>query len=226
MKRQLGIRRRTALCQALPREYDDTVIEFNRFVNALRAEHEYHLVQVGNADTTPVCFDAPENTTVNLSGAKSGLLRTNGTERQRCTVMVSVSADCRKLPPYGVFKRKTLPKESLPNGMIVRVQEKVWMSHELVVDWMKTVWAIRPGTLLQRNALLVLDSFRGHLTERVKARLAEARTHLAVIHGGLTSMLQLLDVSIDKLFKAEFRHQYSPATVPRLGVLDIPAHVT
>lgn len=74
---------------------------------------------------------------------------------------------------------------------------------------MKTVWANRSGGLLRRKALLVFDSFRGHLTERVKARLAKARTHLAVILGGLKSMLQPLDVSIDRSFKAEFRGLYS-----------------
>lgn len=83
------------------------------------------------------------------------------------------------------------------------------MSDELVVDWVKTVWANRPGGLLRWKALLVLESFRGHLTERLKARLAEARTHLAVIPGSLTSMLQPLDVSINRPFKAEFRRLYS-----------------
>lgn len=103
MKRQqLGIRRRTTLCQRLPREYDDKVIKFHRFVNALRAEHEYHLDQIGNADQTPVWFYAPQNTTVNQTGAKSVLVRTSGAERQRCTVMLSVTADGRKLAPYVV----------------------------------------------------------------------------------------------------------------------------
>ncbi|KAH7941748.1 hypothetical protein HPB49_016929 [Dermacentor silvarum] len=75
MKRQLSIRHRTTLCQRLPRKYDDKVIKFHRFVNALRAEHEYHLDQIGNADQTPVWFYAPQNTTVNQSGAKSVLVR-------------------------------------------------------------------------------------------------------------------------------------------------------
>lgn len=199
MKRQqLSIRRRKTLCQRLPREHDDKVIKFHRFVNALRAEHEYHLSQIGNAGQMPVWFDAPENTTVNQTGANSVLVRTAGAEHQRGTVMLSVTADRRKLSPYVVFKRKTLPKESFPNGIIVRVQKNGWMSDDLVLDCMKMVWANHPGGLLRRKAVLILGSFRGHLTERVKARLAEARTHLAVIPGGLTSMLQPLDVFINR----------------------------
>lgn len=46
-------------------------------------------------------------------------------------------------------------------------------------------------------------------SQRVKARLAEARMHLAVIPGCLTSMLQPLDVSINRSYKAEFILQCS-----------------
>lgn len=83
------------------------------------------------------------------------------------------------------------------------------MCEDLVADWIKTVWANRPGGLLQRKALLVLDSFRGHLTDRVKNRLATTRTDLAIIPGGLTSVLQPLDVCVNRPFKAEFRRCYS-----------------
>ncbi|XP_077501030.1 uncharacterized protein LOC144111890 [Amblyomma americanum] len=34
------------------------------------------------------------------------------------------------MPPYVVFKRQTLPKKRFSNGIIVRVQEKGWMSEE------------------------------------------------------------------------------------------------
>lgn len=210
MKRnQFSIRRRTTLCQKLPAEYEDQVVKFHRFVNALRRDHVYDLSQIGNADQTPVWFDAPENCTVDVKGAKSVSVRTTGAERQRCTVMLCVTADGRKLPPYVVFKRKTMPKEKFPQGIVVRVQEKGWMSDELVVDWLKTVWQNRPGALLHRKALLVLDSFRGHLTNRVKSRLADYGTDLAVIPGGLTSVLQPLDVCVNRPFKVEFRRCYS-----------------
>lgn len=108
-----------------------------------------------------------------------------------------------------VFKRKTLPKEKFPNAIIVCCHEKGWMGDEHVLDWVKTVWANRLGGLLQWKALLVLNSFRGHLTDRVKARLAETRTHLAVIPGGMTSILQPLDISVNQPFKVEFRRWYA-----------------
>lgn len=53
--------------------------------------------------------------------------------------------------------------------------------------------------------MLNLDSFRGHLVEAVREKLKEFRTDIAVIPGGLTSVLQPLDVSLNKPFKDNVR---------------------
>jgi hypothetical protein len=56
-------------------------------------------------------------------------------------------------------------------GIIVRVQESGWMTEDLVDDWIKSVWFRRPGALLRQRSMLVLDSFRGQITENVLAQL-------------------------------------------------------
>lgn len=57
--------------------------------------------------------------------------------------MLACPADGTKLPLYVVLKRKTVPKEAMPAGIIVRAQEKGWMETELVVAWLKVVWGRR-----------------------------------------------------------------------------------
>ncbi|KAK8758329.1 hypothetical protein V5799_004041 [Amblyomma americanum] len=205
----LSFRRRTTLCQRLPPDYTDKVLSFQKYVIGLRREHNYIFSQIANADQTPVWFDCPESCTVELKGKKSVFVQTTGAERQRCTVMLCVTADGRKLPHYVILKRKTIPKGVFPKGIVVRAQEKGWMDDELVLDWVKSVWEKRPGAMPARRSLLVLDSFRGHLTGRVKERLRGIRTDMAVIPGGLNGMLQPLDVSVKRPFKVEFRRQYS-----------------
>lgn len=59
----------------------------------------------------------------------------------------------------------------MPAGIIVRAQEKGWMDTDLVVDWLKVVWGRRRGALHKKRNMLVLDAFRGHLTEPVKTQL-------------------------------------------------------
>ena len=67
--------------------------------------------------------------------------------------------------------------------------------------WIDKVWRARRGGLERRRSLLVFDLFEAHVTDRVKRALERENTNLAVIPGGLTSILQLLDVSLNKPFK-------------------------
>lgn len=210
MKRQgFSIRRRTTLCQRLPEAYEEKLMSYQRYVIDLRKKHDYLISQMGNADQSPVYFEMPLDTTLQKTGSKSVSILTGGNTKLRCTVMLCALADGTKLRPYVIFKRKTLPKVTFPPGVVVRVQENSWMTSDLVIDWLKTVWETRPGAMLARRSMLVLDSFRGHSTDAVKARLSDNRTDLVMIPGGMTSMLQPLDVCLNKPFKAHVKRLYT-----------------
>uniref|UniRef100_A0A224YXZ2 Pogo ele1 orf1-h 1e-40-j 4 n=1 Tax=Rhipicephalus zambeziensis TaxID=60191 RepID=A0A224YXZ2_9ACAR len=205
-----SLRRRTSIAQKLPADYEEKLLEFQRFVLRKREARAYPLGQIGNADQTPVYFDMPVAYTVSEKGAKEVKVRSAGYEKQRATVMLCCTADGHKLPPYIVFKRKTLPaKEAFPRKVIVRANENGWMTSAMVEEWLNVVWRRRPGALLCKHSLLVLDSYRGHLTDSVKAALAEMNTDLAVIPGGMTGQLQPLDVCINKPFKDRLRGLYT-----------------
>lgn len=78
--------------------------------------------------------------TVNQVGAREVKVRTFGYEKQQVTVMLCITADGRKLPPYIILKRKNMPKnETFPQDVIVRVQEKGRMTSELMLDWIRVV---------------------------------------------------------------------------------------
>lgn len=98
---------------AEPAEYEEQLVAFQRYVIKLRQEHNYLLGQIGNADQTPVYFDMPSRTTVTAKGAKDVRLLTTGNEHTRFTVMLCCTADGCKLPPYIVFRRKTIPKSEV-----------------------------------------------------------------------------------------------------------------
>jgi putative cell wall-binding protein len=48
--------------------------------------------------------------------------------------------------------------------------------------------------------MIALDAFKGHLTDAVKNQLLKMNTEFVVIPGGMTSVLQPMDVSINKPF--------------------------
>ena len=67
------------------------------------------------------------------------------------------------------------------------------------IDW------IRNGG---RRRLLVWDSCQVHLTEAVRQELQRRDIDVAVIPGGLTPLVQPLDVSINRPFKQKMRHSW------------------
>ena len=62
----------------------------------------------------------------------------------------------------------------------------------------------RCGTGTQ-HAHFMWDMFRAHLCDSVKQKLSDGNTHQAVIPGGCTSLVQPLDVSLNKPFKTNIR---------------------
>ena len=77
------------------------------------------------------------------------------------------------------------------------VQEKGWVDQRVILWWVKEI--LIPHT--EKDSTLLLNSFWVHITNGVK----KSNVVAAVIHGGCTSKIQPLDVSINKPFKAELR---------------------
>ena len=209
MKRHsLSIRRRTHISQKLPEDYEDKLTNFQTFTIKMKKKHQYSLSQIGNADQTPLTFDLPDETTINSKGASTVSIKTTGNEKNRFTVMLACTADGGKLPPYVVFKRKTMPKLQFPKGVIVNVHPNGWFDDDITKDWLKRVWGRRPGAGKDRS-MLVLDAFRCHRSPVVKSVLNADKTDLAIIPGGMTSVLQPLDVSVNKPMKVALRQRWN-----------------
>ena len=207
MKRnQLSLRQRTKIAQKLPHELDEKVLSFQKYVIVRRKFFEFPLSRIGNMDETPMFFYMPGTRTVNKAGEKTVLVRTTGNEKNHFTVVLACMADGTKLPPMVIFKRRTMPKDKFPKGVVIHVCDSGWMDKDGIKLWLNKVWSRRDGGLLKKPSLLVWDQFRAHLTDDVRQCTRENKTVQAVIHGGLTGMLQPLDVSLNKPFKVNMRH--------------------
>jgi len=77
-----------------------------------------------------------------------------------------------------------------------------------LMEWLKIVWGRRPSAFLNQPSMLVLDAFKGRLTDSVKNQLHKMKTELVVVPGGMTSVLQPMDVSINRPLQVRLRQQY------------------
>ena len=209
--RQMGLalRRRMMICQKLPKDFEQKLLNYHWYITKLRKTGNFLMGQMANTDETAIYLDMSPNYTLEQKGVKELLLKTTGCEKLHLTVMLAATADGRKLPPLLILKRKTLPKsEAFLKDILVRAQEKGWMMEELILEWLKIVWGRRPRAFLNQPSMLVLDAFKGHLSDSMKNQLCKMKTELVVIPGGMTSVLQPMDVSINKPFKDRLRQQY------------------
>ena len=207
MKRNdISVRKRTSIAQRLPEDYETKLIEFQRYVIKMRKRRRYKIGDIANADQTPLTFDLPSTQTLDFKGADSVTIKSTGNEKNRFTVMLGAYGDGRKMPPYVIFKRKTMPKVTWPKGVIVRCHPKGWMDEALTKDWVSSVWCRGASTT---RRMLVLDAFRCHRMPSIKKILDQDRTDLVIIPGGMTSQLQVMDVICNKPFKDQMRQRWN-----------------
>ena len=74
-------------------------------------------------------------------------------------------------------------------------------------DWLRNAWEIRLRELSKIPSMLCLDAFRGHLSDAVREKIHSLASDIVVIPVGITSVLQPLDVSINKPFKGYIQEQ-------------------
>jgi hypothetical protein len=55
-------------------------------------------------------------------------------------------------------------------GVVFRCREKGWMDNYLMMDWIKVVWIQRPGFLLSKCGMFVLDIFKDALPKRLRKK--------------------------------------------------------
>ena len=85
---------------------------------------------------------------------------------------------------------------------IVYHNEASMANSTIMCQWLKIIFGEIDTT---RDSLLVLDSFRGHLTSYVKETCNRFKITRAVIPGGFTSKLQPLDISVNRSFKSHVK---------------------
>jgi len=202
-RHNLSNRKRTTISQQLPEDLIEKQHAFLSFILYRRIQYDYPLNLIANLDKTSLSFDLPSSTTLEVRGSKTISIRSTGHEKNCFTVILACMANGTKLEPVIIFKLKNIPRETFPDGIKIRVNEKGWVNEEEMLWWIENVWCNRDGTNNNPRSLLIFDSFRGHLVNSVKNKLDEKQTNIAVIPGGLTGRLQPLDVGVNKIFKSK-----------------------
>ena len=201
-RNRLSVRSRTTVGQKLSNDWEEKVTNFRQFVSQRKDELSIQADRIFSIDEVPMSFDAPYSRTVDTTRAESIPVSTTGHEKTGFTVVLACSESRKKLKPMVIFKRKTMPKENLPAGVVVHCHNKGWMDRDGMAVWGEKVWRARPVSFFDRTSLLIFDSFSAHVDKGVRNNFkTEHKTTTTVIPGGLTKKLQPLDISVNRSFK-------------------------
>jgi hypothetical protein len=205
-RHSLALRRQTSVQQKLPAQLELKLTKFLGDLKVCRVQHKFPPALIINMDETPMCFDMPSSTTIDVRGKKEVLIRGTGAHKRHFTVTLACTAAGEMLKPFITFKAKTdrtLKKVSFREAdVVVTTQAKGWMDSQLMLKWIQKVLVKHTKG---QHALLVFDTFRGHLTADVQAKLAKNNILYMAIPGGCTSKIQPLDVCLNKPFKSYIR---------------------
>jgi hypothetical protein len=162
-------------------------------------------------DEVPVYFDMTRGTTYNIRGEKNiHVIKTLG-HKKRCTVVLCIIEDGRKLPPLIIYKSKSetsfFNSMGSANRFVVRNNANGWITEPLMIAWLERVFL---NLQVRKSELryLIMDKCSVHEKEPIRNRLKSEGILFDYIPGGCTSFLQPLDVMINKPFKDKLRRQF------------------
>lgn len=124
------------------------------------------------------------------------------------TVQLTIFADgIGRVKPLVVFKGKGLcigteEKKMWDTRVDVVFQDNAWVDERIFLWWMENAWKTCRSSIFDiRQKLLTLDMYKGQNTETIQNAWKKYRTTPVIIPAGCTSLIQPLDVSVNKSFK-------------------------
>ena len=99
-------RRQTSVQQKLSAQLENKLRRILEDLRALRIQHKFDKSLIFNMDETPMRFDMPTSTTVDVRGKKEILVRRTGAHKRRFTVTLACTASGMMLTPFVTLKPK------------------------------------------------------------------------------------------------------------------------
>jgi hypothetical protein len=182
------------------------------------------LRECGDSDQTPVPIECVANSTLVKKGAKDAHVSTGGREKDCITVMLTAWCDGRKCKPMIVFKgqrpqpgkvsaRRTVAREiqdwhlnGYPSDAVYACNDKAYVyGTELRLHTDKVL--LDEISLEQRRSprIMQYDDYACHTKEpSFHSYLRDHAIEPFMFNGGLTSCIQFLDKSPNRLLKVGF----------------------
>lgn len=167
-------------------------------------------------DETGIFLEMGFNTTIDFKGNKHIDIDTNGREHYRLTVMLRAAGDGTKLAPLIILKGepgKTVETKLRNlsyvknNNMYIYCKNISWCNKYIFWEWLKKIYKPYEKSIGDK-CLLIIDKASTHASDDSLELLKNNNINYYLIPSGMTSLVQPMGLSVNKIFKDNIRYLF------------------
>uniref|UniRef100_W5MPQ3 Pogo transposable element derived with ZNF domain a n=1 Tax=Lepisosteus oculatus TaxID=7918 RepID=W5MPQ3_LEPOC len=210
LRHNLGLQARGAVGRRLPPDMEESVRAFVEFVQRQIRVQDIPLAVIGTMDELSVFVDLEALAGPGATG-KEAAFQLVGTGESLFDVVVATLADGSILPTLIFFKGQPPSRvlASLPDSVLLEAKPEGFTEEEEVEIWISRVWQKHMDSQSGAKGMLVVDSFRSHMSEDSLAALSAANTLPAIIPAGCTSRVLPLEVCVGPALRSFLQAKWS-----------------
>ena len=216
IRNKLSFRKKTHIVQKLRETYQNKVLEYFEKLDSIQKKYGNNIVYI-NFDETPIYYDMSQDYTVEMKGKKQISVMSHPDSKHRLSACIGVTSQGDVLPLLAILlyrgtknnkkkEKRLCPKKyehlkKSTNPLMIRFNESGFNNEKLFLEWLNV--AVKPFKEKHQNnnkkgIVLVVDDATFHSSENVKNFCKDNQIELLVLPGGTTSVLQPIDVVLNK----------------------------
>ncbi len=165
--------------------------------------------QVINMDESAIYLDTPSSYTYETFGARRVKATTTGNEKTRLSAAFTAAADGSKLPIFAIVPRvRSIPEIDALNDIATEYKTASTFDDEMVLNYIRRVVISYMTRRKFSTVLLIIDSAKCHLTDKVKSFCQLNGIKLFIIPPRMTNLLQPADVCWFAPLKKALKRQW------------------
>lgn len=199
-KRNNLVSRAQTSCRLMPSNAKELALEFINTTRALIKSHDIKPKNILNFDQVPRYFEQENSKTLTVKGSKNVLLSKASTSHSRFTFTPIISADGNFVGKHCLFSNlKKVPKDTNKNVYVDVNKTGMWSEELTCAFFEKYILSRRETRFAKDPVLVIIDSFSAHL--KLDGRYNDRNVFVMFVPKGMTPLLQMLDVSINRSFQ-------------------------
>ena len=215
-RNHVSLRCGTNDAQKVPENYKTHIQNFQAQIIRSHLKHDFAKFEVTNMCrfVTMCRFDMVPSRTNDIQGTRRVRITHTRANKKGFTVALAAKGNGDKLPVLIIFKEKNgqlgprvQAQLRVPTNVRVKASPNGWMATALYHWWLRCLYRPDAFNNMERRRLLLV--YRPHMTEEsAKIVKEECNSDLIFIPAGCTSLVQPMDVSVNRPFKAKMQEQW------------------